>query len=245
MPESRVSPSDATGGKPNSTARPIRPAATLVPIRQASDGIEVLMVRRADTMRFLPGHLAFPGGAVSQVDERLQRCFSAGVPAGSEAADDTLFAAAAIRETAEEIGWVCAVSGSGGPLHDVGLSSGDRQQLWENEDALPALLARNRWKLDLSRLRFVGRWVTPPSQPARFDTRFFVYESEGITEPQVHGSELAWAGWCNPLSMLAAVESGRERAVPPTVAMLRALTAFASARDAMAAMHVPGPAPRP
>lgn len=59
------------------------PAATVVLVRDASDGIEALLMRRPATMRFAPGMWVFPGGALD---------------AGEDAR------AAAVRETAEEIG---------------------------------------------------------------------------------------------------------------------------------------------
>jgi 8-oxo-dGTP pyrophosphatase MutT (NUDIX family) len=77
------------------TARPARPAATVVLVRQGSDGIEVLMILRSSRTAF-GGMWAFPGGAVEDDD----------VPPGTE--PDPLPAArrAAVRETAEEVGLI-------------------------------------------------------------------------------------------------------------------------------------------
>jgi 8-oxo-dGTP pyrophosphatase MutT (NUDIX family) len=66
----------------------IRDAATVILIRDAEAGIEVLVQRRSAAMAFAPGAYAFPGGAVD-VEDR--------------GADDP-FRAAAIRELREEAG---------------------------------------------------------------------------------------------------------------------------------------------
>ncbi|MEA3217202.1 MAG: hypothetical protein QOJ19_3358 [Acidimicrobiia bacterium] len=79
------------------TARPARPAATVVLVRQGEGDIEVLMIRRHSRTAF-GGMWAFPGGAVEDED----------VPPGT--APDPLPAArrAAVRETVEEVGLVVA-----------------------------------------------------------------------------------------------------------------------------------------
>ena len=49
--------------------RPIRRAASVVCVRADGDGEpEVLVVRRSPESRFLPGYVAFPGGAVDAGD---------------------------------------------------------------------------------------------------------------------------------------------------------------------------------
>src|SRR4051794_41806984 len=54
--------------------RPIRGAASAVCVRPAPSGFEVLVVQRSAASRFLPGYVAFPGGAADVGDEaRAQR----------------------------------------------------------------------------------------------------------------------------------------------------------------------------
>jgi 8-oxo-dGTP pyrophosphatase MutT (NUDIX family) len=48
-----------------------RPAATLVVVRPAGDGIEVLALRRSEGTRFLPGFVVFPGGVIEPGDGAL------------------------------------------------------------------------------------------------------------------------------------------------------------------------------
>lgn len=68
-----------------------RPAATVVVVREAAGGFEVLMVRRNDKVAFMAGAYVFPGGRVD--DSELQQA------GGDEAAAYRL---AAVRELQEE-----------------------------------------------------------------------------------------------------------------------------------------------
>ncbi|MBX6353526.1 MAG: NUDIX domain-containing protein [Thermoflavifilum sp.] len=223
---------------------PIRPAATLLLVRDGASGVEVLLVQRARTMRFLPGYIAFPGGAVSAEDERLVERYAIGRPMAAQAADDDRFAVAALRETAEEIGWLCALASPDGP-EDRPLTRDEQCILLQDDHEITTWLDRERLRFDLRHLRFVGRWVTPPSQPARFDTRFFVYAARHVTHPQISRQELAAALWRGARETLADVESGRLQAVRPTVAMLRGLARCATVAEVMDSLDVPGPPPVP
>ncbi len=73
-------------------AVPISPAATVIPLRDGTDGIEVLVLRRDDNLAFHGGSWVFPGGRVDEAD------FVAG------GTDDVAVAAlhAAVREAKEE-----------------------------------------------------------------------------------------------------------------------------------------------
>src|SRR5690625_238839 len=69
---------------------PVRPAATLVVLREASDDLETLLLHRNRRLSFGGGQWVFPGGAVEPADE-----------AGSE---EQTARRAAVRETREECG---------------------------------------------------------------------------------------------------------------------------------------------
>src|SRR5438093_4566762 len=47
----------------------LRKAASLIPVRPAPGGPEILVLERGSGSRFLPGYVAFPGGAVDDEDE--------------------------------------------------------------------------------------------------------------------------------------------------------------------------------
>jgi 8-oxo-dGTP pyrophosphatase MutT (NUDIX family) len=70
--------------------QPAAPAATAILVREASAGLEVLLLRRNDTLKHMPGIWVFPGGKVE--------------PDDSGPDDMTRACAAACRELEEEAG---------------------------------------------------------------------------------------------------------------------------------------------
>ncbi|MCL6516639.1 NUDIX hydrolase [Alicyclobacillus sp.] len=218
-----------------------RPAATLILVRDGAEGVEVLGVRRAAGMRFLPGHVAFPGGAVDAADGRpLDGAVRGGVQMPQPGGDDlTAYAVAAVRECAEEIGWLCALSGAAGPSRRV--PGPLRTALLEGRADLWSVLAALDETIDLSQLRYVGRWITPPPQPVRFDTRFFICRTGTAIQPDWHPAEHDWAGWRPARWLLSEMIGGRAQAVRPTRAMLEAVARCRTAEEAFTTLWVPGP----
>jgi 8-oxo-dGTP pyrophosphatase MutT (NUDIX family) len=79
----------ATGERLNhGPATTPRQSASLILLRDADDGIELLLVRRNPTQRFMGGYWVFPGGAVD----------------AGEGEGDAAHRAAAVRELREEAG---------------------------------------------------------------------------------------------------------------------------------------------
>jgi len=78
--------------------RPPRQAATVCLLRDADGGPQVLWITRGRQLAVAPGQLAFPGGAVDDVD-RLRRSDDIGYPDRF-----TVLARAAARELTEETG---------------------------------------------------------------------------------------------------------------------------------------------
>jgi len=177
----------------NPSSKPIDPkdAATLILIDRSGVEPKVLLGKRHDRHVFMPGKFVFPGGGVDPADEhmpvareldkhaemRLLQRFPEGSPARARA-----LALAAIRETCEE----------------TGLLLGTRAQA-----AIPAgpweAFAQHGVLPDLSAIHFVGRAITPPGRPRRFDARFFTIDAsavahriEGVTGPDAELIELVW-----------------------------------------------------
>lgn len=168
-------------------------AATLIILDREGPPPRVLMGRRHAGHAFMPGKFVFPGGRIDRgdrtmpatgaLDPRVEAALAARVVRPSARRGRAL-ALAAIRETYEE----------------TGLLLGARQ-------AAPAPVPDGSWAAfrdygvtpDLSALRFIGRAITPPGRPRRFDTRFFAVErsliaaeAEGITGPECELDELVW-----------------------------------------------------
>jgi 8-oxo-dGTP pyrophosphatase MutT (NUDIX family) len=181
----------------------IRQAASVIGVRDASDGPEVLVIERTLDHRFLPGYAAFPGGAVDPADGPLaERWF------GDEA---EAVRAAAVRELAEEVGLA---------VTREGVAAVDRDRpLGAIDDAPPPA----------TRLSEVARWVAPAQVPVRFDARYFAVRMDGAADPAPDGVEAARAWWASPRSLLSAWESEELLLYWPTHFTMRAL---ADCRDA-------------
>ena len=87
---------------------PIRPAATVVLLRDGSDGVEVWLQQRASSLAFAAGMHAFPGGRVD--DDEVTSAVTHDVAGeqkvwgDADAAPVKAHLAAAVRETWEESG---------------------------------------------------------------------------------------------------------------------------------------------
>jgi 8-oxo-dGTP pyrophosphatase MutT (NUDIX family) len=91
-----------------SDAMPVRPAATVVLLRDGADGLEVWLQQRSTTLAFAAGMFAFPGGRVDD-DEDLSvvtHDVAGEVAVWGDGDVDLVRAhlAAAVRETREESG---------------------------------------------------------------------------------------------------------------------------------------------
>jgi 8-oxo-dGTP pyrophosphatase MutT (NUDIX family) len=178
----------------------VRPASTLLLLRDGAAGIEVVMGHRPPGGPF--GDVwVFPGGAVEDGD--LDR---------AETADEA-WALAAVRETAEEVGILIS-----DPLSlDVEVKAGAD---------LYALLDGMGAAFDTSRLVYLSNWVTPRMVPKRFDTRFYLCAVDAALEPVALTDEFVAVDWVNVRSSLAAHERREMPMIFPTLAHLRYVAAF-------------------
>ena len=164
-----------------------RDAATLILVRRDQAQPRVLMGKRSGRHDFMPDKYVFPGGRVDPQDgrvasyselaakeERRLRFQAKRIPRA--------FALTAIRETFEETGLL---------LGKQAEMPGKAPAGWEKLYALD--IAPH-----LEHLRFIGRAITPPYRPKRFDARFFMAEAELTLiddRPPMDGAELHDLQW--------------------------------------------------
>ncbi len=180
----------------------VRPkdAATLILVDRAGRVPKVLLGKRHHGHKFMPGKFVFPGGRVDPADRRMPvaRPLDPATEAHlmkrlqhPSAAKARAFALAAIRETFEETGLLLGV-----------------------RERVTAKVPRGPWTAfaeanilpDLHALHFIGRAITPPGRPRRFDARFFTMDAsaiahriEGVTGPDAElGSVLQHAARALP-----------------------------------------------
>ncbi len=222
---------------------PIRPAATVMLVRDAPEGragIEVFMMRRTGRAVFGAGMYVFPGGKVDGADAADDiEPFCRGLD--DEAASQQLgvddgglaFWLAAVRECFEEAGVLLAERRDGGPLE---LRNDDRHAVHDGTLSLAQLCARDDLVLDLTDVHYVDHWITPKGEgQRRFDTRFFLTEAPPDQEPLHDDKETVDSVWIRPSEALERADAGELMMMPPTVANLRFLLPHATAAEAMAA----------
>lgn len=168
-------------------ARP-RDAATLILVRTGNGPPEILMGRRPDTMKFMPGKFVFPGGRVDRADHFIMPVSGLRPEVHARVASDignaraTAIALAAIRETFEETGLLV-----GARSDRLFLTRNPVWRAYAKAGATPAL----------DGLTLIARAVTPPYRDRRFDTRFFMGNASLIVgrETASHSGELLEPQW--------------------------------------------------
>lgn len=177
----------------NSSRMPIRDAGTLILVDQSSGAPKVLMGRRHEAVRFMPGKFVFPGGRVEPSDGRVS---VAGVYAAAvEQRLQTLvrrpsvtraraYGLAAIRELAEETG-ILVGDRESGPFE----AKSDDWRSFAEEGVFPSLEG----------LQLIARAITPTGRPRRFDARFFAADvsvvgarRDGVVSADSELVELVW-----------------------------------------------------
>jgi 8-oxo-dGTP pyrophosphatase MutT (NUDIX family) len=179
----------------------IRQAAVVVAVREGHGRPEVLVLERSAGSRFLPGYVAFPGGATDEEDaSHAGRWFAS----SEEAAR-----ACAVRELAEEVRLALTAGGLGpGTMAEV-------------ETSPPAT----------TQLREIAHWIAPVDVPVRFDARYFAVLAPAGVEPEADGHEATRAWWAAPADLLEDWASERRKLYWPTYFTMLALESCATVDD--------------
>ena len=199
------------------------PAATLVLMRMAPAGPEVLVMERAHDMAFAPGAIVFPGGRVEPDDHLLAERMGADIGHAPSRI-------AAIRETIEEVGIAA------GFVHepDPDLVARLRSDLRAGEP-LSGLLDQFGLTLALEPLTPFAHWYPPPNLVRRFDTLFFLAGTATQSQvPEADREEAVRSFWASPHALLEAADAGGLSMLYPTRCTLQRLARFAGVEDARA-----------
>jgi ribonuclease/clavin/mitogillin len=164
-------------------------------------------------MAFLGGFQAFPGGQREESDSV--------VPVdGCDDPERATMIACAVRELFEELGVLIARGVDA-------LTSGQRASLLDDFESgrmtFAEMLAHYGLRLEADDFTFVGRWVTPPFSPRRFDTWFFLAGCPAKQVPEIRSVEFAEGGW---ITARDAFESWRRSEIlgaPPVIHAVKTL----------------------
>ncbi len=181
------------------SAQKFIPAATIIPIHEAKNGLEVLMVKRNENLRFAGGQHAFAGGKIDAKDFEF-------------ANGDELKAAkiAAFREMYEETNIAFDKNGKLASNIDIKNNFYDYTNEIGNS-------------FDLNKAKPLSRWRPPPEIPIKFDTYFFFIKSHDRIIPKVDGDEIVDAAWLNVNDAIEKYKSGAIKAFFPTIINLHLL----------------------
>jgi len=228
-------------------AVPLRDAATVLILRDGTDGLEVFMVRRNLKSDFVGGAYVFPGGAVDSADREsdLESICVGRTDAGASRrlgieSGGLAYWVAAIRESFEEAGVLLAYDATGEMVDLQELAAAER---WVAHRGavdggtlrLVDLCAAEGLSLAVDGMHYFGHWITPEGAPRRYDTRFFVTAAPSRQTPLHDDHEVIANAWLRPADAIARAESGELTMLPPTVSSLRAVARFDTAAQALAA----------
>ncbi len=92
--------------------------------------------------------------------------------------------------------------------------------------------ARTAWHADTQALTRFSHWITPPSEPRRYDTHFFFAVAPPDQVALADAIETHDGVWIPPAEALARQRAGTMHLVYPTIKHLERLTAFDSVEAA-------------
>jgi 8-oxo-dGTP pyrophosphatase MutT (NUDIX family) len=207
--------------------------------REGARGVEVLLVRRPIASRFAADAWVFPGGAVDPEDR--DPALGEHLPEGDlrewtrrlaldESAEALGYLTAAVRETWEETGILIART------HAPEAARAARTELLAGAP-FAELLDRHRLRLAFDRLAYIAHWITPTSEPRRYDARFFLAAVGEEAVCELVGEELVESRWFRPADAVEELSGDRLRLLPPTIHTLQRLSDAPSLADLWHAMR--------
>jgi 8-oxo-dGTP pyrophosphatase MutT (NUDIX family) len=231
-------------------------AATVILARPPFD---IYLARRSAGSAFAPDAFVFPGGTVEPQDasaaarartlgleaERVEGEFRAFVPAelpcdqapvDGEAAR-ALFVAA-LRELFEEAGVLLARTQSGSPIEAASADweriAAERLAVRDGTLSFADFLSAHDWYADADALTLFSHWITPRSEPRRYNTHFFFAAAPPGQAALADTFETHDGVWISPAAALARRQAGTMHLVYPTIKHLARLQSFESVESARA-----------
>ena len=231
---------------------PLRPASTVMLLRDSEHDMEVFMMQRTTTAAFASGMYVFPGGRVDDVDGASELDDLCEGLTDAEASDllrvpsgGLAYWVAAIRESFEEAGVLLARDERG---DFVRLNDPDSQQRFaaarhavhDGALSLAEFCRQEGLRLAVDTISYVSHWVTPVGEKRRFDTRFFVAVAPPAQDLMHDDKETIASLWVTPTDALGRAQRGELAMIPPTVANLQFLAPHRSTSAAVAAAQTIG-----
>ncbi|MFN6406326.1 MAG: MBL fold metallo-hydrolase [Limnohabitans sp.] len=214
---------------PQREPAPLRPAATVLLLRDGPQGIEVLMTRRAMTASFAPGAYVFPGGGIDAADAQAH---SMAQRRPKQSNLHLTQAIAAIRESFEELGILFARHSDGRWADNTDIAHIDRKQ------AFAAQCQARGLTLAADQVFVLAHWITDRDLPRRFDVPFVVARMPEGQTPVADESEQFEPVWVRPVDALTRHEAGQFFIIFPTIRTLERLKPFAMVDEVLQACAI-------
>ncbi|CAB4684499.1 unannotated protein [freshwater metagenome] len=241
--------SDTSSEEFDPTTVPVKPAATVLLVRDAdAGGVEVFMLRRTFNAAFASGMFVFPGGKVDDVDgvdEIAELCDGLTDAHASSllgiANGGLAYWVACIRECFEEAGVLLARHETTGDVvrfDDEAIAKRfevERENIHDGSVALLDLCKREGLRLTTDDIHYVSHWITPMGEKRRFDTRFFIARAPQAQEPLHDDGETIESFWISPQEAIERAHEKDLMLMPPTKANIEFLLPFKTADEVLAA----------
>ena len=211
---------------PQREPAPLRPAATVLLLRDGASGVEVLMTRRSATASFAPGAYVFPGGGIDAADALAH---GQSTRRTSQSDLHLTQAIAAIRESFEELGILLARKADGSHANDADIANLDRQQPFAAQCQAMGL------RLAADEVYVLAHWITDRDLPRRFDVPFLVARMPEGQQAVADESEQFEPVWLSPAQALARHAADQLFMLFPTVRTLERLRSYGSVDAVLAA----------
>lgn len=200
-------------------------------LREAGDGVEVLITRRHERLAVMGGLWVFPGGTLhasdtsprmqARIADRPQGRQDFGTLDGPALPIEACLglAVAACRETFEETGLLLAVGADGRPCSTATCErlQAERSLVAAQPEHFATVLEREQLLLDIDALVYWAHWITPSSASRRFDTRFFAVAAAADQAVSADSTETMECRWLSPAEIIALADRGAMPLSPPTL----------------------------
>jgi 8-oxo-dGTP pyrophosphatase MutT (NUDIX family) len=232
------------------TGNSVRLAATVILARPP---FEVYLTRRSTRSAFAPDAFVFPGGTIEAQDAseaiqartlgleaaRMARQFRAAISpdlASTEPVVDRECArallVAALRELFEEAGVLFAGTPAGSAIDaaatDWAEIAAERTGIRNGRLLFADFLKAHNWYADARALTLFSHWITPPSEPRRYNTHFFFAVAPADQAARADAFETHDGLWISPSQALVRHRAGALHLVYPTIKHLERLSTFDS-----------------
>jgi 8-oxo-dGTP pyrophosphatase MutT (NUDIX family) len=194
----------------------VRLAASVILVRRGERGaLELYMTRRSAASAFAPDAYVFPGGTVDESDRSQSQRWPDG-PDEVHLRDE--FRARVPPQ----------LPSSEPPVELTDAQALIHAALRELEEEAGIRLT------DARRLALFSHWITPPAEPRRYNTHFFLAAAPADQTARPDRYETRDGLWIAPARALARHRSGSFHLVYPTIKHLERLAGFDSVSDALA-----------